>query len=337
MPIRVALVGAGAHGHSHASAMNYLGTNGMDIKYELVVDVNPARAAILAAEFKIPHSGDLGLLSGFSGDGVDICTPTHTHLEIAEICVSLGLPVLIDKPLSQNFHDADFIINTFKNAKVPLQIGYSTRFDPLLFRLKQSISDGVIGIPGLVTINHLQGYSWANGWSAWQQNGQKSGGRIIHFGIHDLDFACWVMESRPVSVRTIASKKIDQTIASWTSYSAQILFESGALALVTGNWDVIPANYWRKTCSVIGSTGSIKYDSADDEISLNSQNIEPVGYLASIINELKHWMECLVGDTQPIVSLEQARMSLALAVAAQNSAENHGATVQIEEILHGSK
>jgi predicted dehydrogenase len=201
--------------------------------------------------------------------------------------------------------------------------------------LKQSISNGIIGIPGLVTINHLQGYSWANGWSAWQQNGKKSGGRIIHFGIHDLDFACWVMESRPVSVRTIASKKIDQAITSWTSYSAQILFESGALALVTGNWDVIPTNYWRKTCSVIGSTGTIQYDSAEDEISLNSRNTEPVGYLASIINELKHWSECLVGNTEPIVSIEQARMSLALAVAAQNSAENHGATVEIEEILHG--
>jgi predicted dehydrogenase len=143
------------------------------------------------------------------------------------------------------------------------------------------------------------------------------------------------MESRPVSVRTIASKKIDQAITSWTSYSAQILFESGALALVTGNWDVIPTNYWRKTCSVIGSTGTIQYDSAEDEISLNSRNTEPVGYLASIINELKHWSECLVGNTEPIVSIEQARMSLALAVAAQNSAENHGATVEIEEILHG--
>lgn len=337
MSIRVALVGAGAHGRTHASAMNYLRNNGLDMQYELVVDQDPSRAAILAAEFEIPQFGDLKSLMSFSGDSVDVCTPTYTHLDIAKICVNLGLPVLIDKPLSQSFHDADLIINSFKKAKVPLQIGFSTRFDPPFYRLKQLISNGVIGKPGLVTINHLQGYPWANGWSAWQQNGKKSGGRIIHFGIHDLDFACWIIESQPVSVRSVASKKIDQGFASWTSYSTQILFESGALALITGNWDLIPTNYWRKTCSVIGSLGSIRYDSADDEISLNSQRTEPVGYLASIINELRHWRECLVGNKEAIVSLEEARMSLALAVGTQSSAENNGTMVRIEEILLGSK
>ncbi len=326
---RIALIGAGLHGRNHAIAIRNMRKGGKNIEIALVIDSVESKAAALSAEFKIPNFGTINMLKKVNVDAVDICSPTETHLPIAKVCATLGLPTLIEKPLASNLKDANKIIEIFKKINVNLFVGHTTRFDPSILPFVQRVLAGEIGKVGLVEVRHWQGYSWTNGWKAWQHNSRNSGGRLIHLGIHDIDLACWMVNSKPIKVRAVGTPLVSSRKASWSSFSAQITFENSSIALITGNWDIKPANYWRKYVAIVGSEGQISYDSNDDEISLTNFNTEPIGYEMSIQNQLSHWLDCVNGTDKPFVTIEQAQISLATAFAAQNSADRAGALVEI--------
>lgn len=332
--IRLALVGAGVHAHDHARAVASLRAAGRDVRIELVVDPVTARAAGLAGEFGVPHCGAPDLLGQVDVDAADVCAPTDAHVALAETCAGLGLPTLIEKPLAPTLAGADRILDAFATAGVPLFPGHSTRFDPVARHLHSVASDGALGEVGLVAIHHAQGYAWADGWRAWQHDAVRSGGRIVHLGIHDLDLACWLVGAAPVQVAAIGRPQAPGRAGSWASYSLQATFANGALALVTATWDVVPAELMRKTCLVIGSLGRASHDSADDELLVSGARAgsAPVGYAPALQGQINHWLDCIEGRAEPVVTPRQARTALALAVAGEQSAAAGGETIAIEEV-----
>jgi predicted dehydrogenase len=63
-------------------------------------------------------------------DAVLICSPNHTHAEIALDALDAGLHVLVEKPLCLTVAEADAIAAARDRAGRVVQVGYMKRFDP---------------------------------------------------------------------------------------------------------------------------------------------------------------------------------------------------------------
>ena len=70
-------------------------------------------------------------------EAVSIVTPTSTHRDVAEKCIKKGKHVFIEKPITTNVEDAEYLIELSKKHNVIIQVGHIERFNPALQNYKQ--------------------------------------------------------------------------------------------------------------------------------------------------------------------------------------------------------
>ncbi len=93
MTARVALIGAGGHGHSHRRTLKDLAGRGV-LEIAALCDRNPVEP-----EPGVPFFEDhRAMLDAARPDAVIICTPPHTHLPLALDCLAAGADLLLEKP-----------------------------------------------------------------------------------------------------------------------------------------------------------------------------------------------------------------------------------------------
>src|SRR5690606_37532528 len=104
-PLRAGIIGAGAaareiHGPAYAASAGATLT--------AIASRRPEAARALAERLGDEVAASLSidaLLEGDTVDVVSICTPPHTHRELAEQAVAAGKHVLIEKPVAHTLAD----------------------------------------------------------------------------------------------------------------------------------------------------------------------------------------------------------------------------------------
>src|SRR5215207_3558538 len=103
-----------------------------DPRTELVAvcDVEPQLADDAAAKFGIPAAASnyRDVVTRDDIDVVDVCTPSHTHFELAMAALEAGKHVLCEKPVAFDFRD------TLRAAALAHANGLKTR---LVFRFRR--------------------------------------------------------------------------------------------------------------------------------------------------------------------------------------------------------
>jgi myo-inositol 2-dehydrogenase/D-chiro-inositol 1-dehydrogenase len=122
-----------------------------------VIDADPARAAAAArhapASAVFSSLGDA--LDVIRPDAVLIATPGHAHEEILHEALRLELPVLCEKPLTDEAVSARRVIEA--EAAVGrrlIQVGFMRRFDPEYQYLRGVVESGRFGAPLLLHAIH---------------------------------------------------------------------------------------------------------------------------------------------------------------------------------------
>lgn len=81
------------------------------------------------------------LCTDFALDGVIICTPPSTHMEIIYECICNLKPFLVEKPMCMNLMDAKAIRDTVKYTRVPCMVDHTHLFSPaweeMVYRMKK--------------------------------------------------------------------------------------------------------------------------------------------------------------------------------------------------------
>ena len=96
---------------------------------------------------------------------------------------------------------------------------------------------------------------------------------------------------------------------------------------------MVPSHVLRRSVLLVGSSGHASYDSEQDEL-VAVQGPYPdrtVTYAQSVESELRHWLDCLDAVTEPLVTPSQARTSIEIALAAENSARADGTPILLAE------
>jgi len=268
LKLGVGVIGANRWAQS-AHLPAYAAHAGVDLV--AVCDIVPERARALQAEFgaRKVYFDHRDLLADPDVHVVDVCTSTHTHLELSLASIAAGRHVLCEKPLHTAAGPAFAAAAAAKARGVRTKLGFTFRYSPAIRQLKDWIESGRLG-----EIFHVHGF---------EQNSQFLDpdfplrqvapdaprdrllpASIVGYGSHLVDLLRWLAGDFSavaasmrnfVPERRIAGLEGRQRIAVEDGTVALVEFASGAHGLLQSSYIAV-GNYPGVEIRVYGSQGA---------------------------------------------------------------------------------
>ncbi len=126
-------------------------------------------------------------------DTVHICVHTDLHYELSKKCLSNGLHVFLEKPMTLELDEGQELIELAKKKKRILMVGHVVRFMSPYQKLKKWIDEKSYGSLRFLSLSRFSGLP---GWGQWKDKQKafgSSGGALFDFLIHDIDFAQYAL------------------------------------------------------------------------------------------------------------------------------------------------
>lgn len=219
--VRIALAGMGLIGREHARLLR------RHPDTELVAIADPApEAAEAAAALGVPHFDDYReMMDAVEPDGMIVALPNHLHLEAGLEVVKRGIPLFMEKPVTDTIEDGLKLVAAAKAAGVPIMVGHHRRHASDIQQAREIIASGRIGrilaVNGLWLAKKPLDYFSV----AWRR--EPGGGPILINLIHDIDtlrYICGnVVRVQAVTSNTGRGFAVEDTVA------VILTFENGAL------------------------------------------------------------------------------------------------------------
>jgi len=212
MTVRVGVVGVGALGQHHARV--YAGLPGARLAG--VYDVDPARAAEVAARHGVPVFSHLRELAG-AADAISVAVPTVDHHRVARALLEAGKDVLVEKPMTARLDEAEDLIRLAREKGAILQVGHIERFNPAVETLRRAALQ-----PRFIEVHRLSPFSPRS----------LDVDVVLDLMIHDLDIVLCLDGSEAVQIDAVGvpvlTPKVD--IA-----NVRLRFASGLIANLTAS------------------------------------------------------------------------------------------------------
>ncbi len=173
--------------------------------------------------FDIPHRHDSyqALVANPEVDVVYVSTPHTQHCENTLLALEAGKHVLCEKPFSLNAAQAKRMIETARERKLFLMEAMWTRFLPSFVKLRQLLSEEVIGTPELVQAE--MGFRANVPPEHRLLNPALGGGALLDLGVYPISLASMVL-GRPEHLETdalIGPSGVDEEAEVLLEYSAE--------------------------------------------------------------------------------------------------------------------
>jgi predicted dehydrogenase len=123
-------------------------------------------------------------------------TPTRFHRDYMAAIARAGKPCFAEKPLAPTFDVVLDIVRLVHDAGIPVQVGFQSRFHPLIRRLRSMIETGESGAPMAYTLRDDQFWPTGGvvaGHSSWRSDrSEAGGGALLEHSIHSCDILNWL-------------------------------------------------------------------------------------------------------------------------------------------------
>ncbi|SET45279.1 DUF6807 family protein [Nonomuraea wenchangensis] len=138
---KVVLVGANGHGRHHLGNLRGLAAQGL-VELVGICDVRPVEV-----DFGTPlQSPDLGeLIEKTGAEFTVICTPIHTHADLAVTALRAGSHVLLEKPPAPSPDEHRRIAAAVEETGRALQVGFQSLGSAAVPALRELIAGGALG------------------------------------------------------------------------------------------------------------------------------------------------------------------------------------------------
>src|SRR5271166_5431926 len=325
-PISVAVVGVGVFGRNHARVYKELELQGEGVRLLGVVDADVNRADAVAREFSCKAFGSVEqmLTTHSELQAASVAVPTVHHRKVAHELMTAGVDVLIEKPLATNLEEADELVALAAARKRVAQTGHLERFNPAVRATIPLLTQ-----PMFFEVHRLSVFTPRS----------LDVDVVLDLMIHDLDIVFSFANSPVKEVRAVGlpilSGKVD--IA-----NVRLEFESGCVANFTASRvstervrklrffqprQYVSVDYGRQEVLVftVGEDGSaLSTPTVNPQIKVGKP---PVTSEEPLHAELRAFLRAVRERSTPVVSLEDGRRALALALEILGAIREHGKRV----------
>ncbi len=323
--LRTAVIGVGHLGAQHARLHAALAAESV-CDFVSVCDLDVARARSVAAERKTEATVDWRTLIG-KVDAVSLAVPTESHCEIACGLLEAGIHVLVEKPISRNLDEADQMIAAANKGDAILQVGHAERFNPALVALQPHVRNPVyfeIHRVGQFTARSLDIDV------------------VLDLMIHDLDIVQWLV-GEEVEVTELHAVGIPILTDKVDAANARLEFASGAVANITASRvgtekirkmrffqprDYVAVDYVTNHASIssLAPSSGGAWPGVQTQV-LETQNVEPLRA------EIESFLQAADNRSRPLVSGEDGKRALALALRALEQIHHHTVKTGVGALL----
>jgi predicted dehydrogenase len=195
--VGVGLIGCGMIGQVHADGLAKLAADG-EVRAVAAADPSPParEAANHNCEFERLTADGNDVIDDPSVDAVLITAPTAAHRDLVLRTVAAGKPLFCEKPLAPAFGVVRELCDAVDRAGVVAQVGFHSRFHPLIRRLREVVDSGELGGAMGYTVRDDQYWPTGgvvDGHSSWRsERAEAGGGALLEHSIHAADIVSWV-------------------------------------------------------------------------------------------------------------------------------------------------
>ncbi|MFA0749742.1 MAG: hypothetical protein SLRJCFUN_000145 [Candidatus Fervidibacter sp.] len=217
---------------------------------------------------------------------VDICLPHDLHLPYALKAFEAGKHVLTEKPMARTLDEARQMVQAARQQGKLLAVAENMRTYAHCVRAQQLISEGAIGKPFFVQVNHFA-YYVPQGWR--QPLESSGGGSLIDVGHHYVDLAV-MLGGRVKTVFASTHRKTVTEIEGEDTAILHLIYESGATGHLVTSFGM-PGTPVAPLFIVTGTEGSIYYETAGRGLIWHRKGSEPQVVLPPPTMSGREWWE----------------------------------------------
>lgn len=242
--LRVAVAGL-SHDHAHSLLRAY-----RQQEVDIVGIAEPDSDVVrryrqqyqLADSLFYPNVADM--LRAVRPDAVLAYNAIAEHVDVAEACLPLRIPLMVEKPLAINNTQANRIAQLSRQYATPVFTNYETTWYPSNQTVKQRVVRGEVGkLKKVIVKDGHQGpkeIGCSEAFLDWLTDPDKNGGgALVDFGCYGANLMTWLMDGeRPVAV-TAVTQQLKPLVYPHVDDDATIILEyaGGTTAVIQASWD----------------------------------------------------------------------------------------------------
>ncbi len=298
--LRVAVVGAGHLGSSHAKTYHALQKRS-SISLVGVCDINEEVAKAVARKYDTSYFTDYHSLID-KVDAVNIVVPTSLHYMVAKDFLKAGVHVLIEKPITKTIEEANELIKLAKKKGVIIQVGHIERFNSAIRAVEPLLLH-----PKFIECKRLG--------SIKKKNRIKDVGVVLDLMIHDIDIILGLVNSKVKHIEAVGISTVSdhEDLA-----NVRLTFQNNAIADITASRVTKEET---RTIRIFQEQSYILLDylhqeaflfhGSDKKLEKNKIRIRKKEPLKV---ELKSFIGCVRNKKKPVVSGQEGKEALQVAL-----------------------
>ena len=164
-------------------------------------------------------------------DGLIICTPNYSHIDVARVAAKSGKHILLEKPMATTVPDAYEIAQIANAHPAVFQIGLQYRYKPIYVEaIHAALERKTIGNIKTITILEHR-FPFLDKVKQWNKFSKYSGGTLVEKCCHYFDLMNLFAGARPVSVFATGSMAVNFLEFEYAGEKSDIL--DNAFVIVT--------------------------------------------------------------------------------------------------------
>lgn len=293
--IRVAVIGVGKLGSRHAE--KYMKIPG--VKLVGICDTDELKAREVAKACRTEHFRDYRDLIG-KVDAANIVVPSPKHYEISKDFLEHGVHLLIEKPITLNVSHADELLRIAKEKRLVIEVGHIERFNSAIRSIQK-----ILKTPRFIECHRLGPYDPR----------VADVGVTLDLMIHDIDIVLTFAKSPVKTLDAVGAKILSPTE---DISNARIRFENNCVCNLTAS-RVTPDVVRKIRIFQEDAYISLDYVKQEAEIytkdgfKIRHEKIN-IAKSDSLNEELRDFIECVRLGRSPVVTGDDARNALAVAM-----------------------
>lgn len=296
-----------------------------------IVDADPERADAVARKFNARAFGSIEqLLTWNEIQAASIAVPTRDHLNVARPLIEAGIDVLIEKPIASTLPEADELVRLAGQHQRVAQIGHLERFNAAV-----RATYPLLNHPLFFEVHRLSVFTPRS----------LDVDVVLDLMIHDIDIVLSFVNSPVEHIHAVGlpvlTNKVD--IA-----NVRLEFASGCVANLTASrvstervrkvrffqpHQYLSIDYGRQDLLVftVNASGTNPVPGQPDSM---IQVAKPVVTAEEPLRaELRAFLEAVRARSKPVVSFEDGRRALAVALDILAAIQEHGQRIQLPSLL----